>query len=157
VARFAGTAGRQGVQAARVVGSSFSRFFSGAGFVFRGTALFVTTPRLWPLVLVPVLLTGLALFGLHEATGALVDRLTAWLLGLVDFLPHWVLWILDQVLWIAAAMLFHTAITALTVPLTMLFGAAFFPFITRAVIRRSGGPEVAPPSACARPSSSPRC
>jgi CysZ protein len=131
---------------AKSVGSGIAHLFSGAGYVFRGTAMFVTAPVLWPLVLVPVLLTGVALLGLHEATGALVEGLSTWLLGFVDFLPDAVLWVLDKALWIAAALLFHMAMTTLTVPLTMLFGAAFFPFITRAVIRRSGGPGTGGPA-----------
>ncbi|MFG1953589.1 EI24 domain-containing protein [Micromonospora sp. NPDC048830] len=141
-----GAAGHQALRGVRTLGSGIGRFFIGVGYFFRGGKLFVTTPSLWALALAPVVLTGVALLGLHEATARLVEGLSNWLLGLVSGWPDAVLWILDQVLWIAANLLFHTAIAALTVPLTMLFGAAFFPLLTRAVVRRSGGTnQGAPP------------
>jgi hypothetical protein len=134
-----GVAGHQTLRGAKAVGSGIGRFFVGVGYFFRGGRLFVTTPSLWALALLPVALAGLALLGLHQATATLVEQLNNWLLGLVSGWPGAILWILDKVLWLAADLLFHLAMTALTVPLTMLFGAAFFPVLTRVVIRRGGG------------------
>ncbi|MEO3780838.1 hypothetical protein ABGB16_29305 [Micromonospora sp. B11E3] len=111
-----GAAGHQALRGVRRLGSGIGRFFIDVGYFFRGGKLFVTTPSLWALALAPVALTGVALLGLHEATASLVGRLSNWLLGLVSGWPDAVLWILDQVLWIAANLLFHTAIAALTEP-----------------------------------------
>ncbi|MEU1752675.1 EI24 domain-containing protein [Micromonospora matsumotoense] len=141
-----GVAGRQTLRGAKAAGTGIGRFFTGVGYFFRGGKLFVTTPGLWRFVLLPLALTGLALLGLQEAAGALAERLTGWLLGFASGWPEVVRWVADKVLWAAVSLFFHGAMTALTVPLTMLFGAAFFPALTRAVIRRSGGSnEGAPP------------
>ncbi|MFY1684783.1 EI24 domain-containing protein [Micromonospora sp. WMMD730] len=134
-----GVAGYQTLRGAKAAGTRIGRFFIGVGYFFRGAKLFVTTPGLWTFVLLPLTLTGLALLGLQEATGMLVERLTGWLLGFASGWPEVVRWIIDKVLWAAISLFFHGAMTALTVPLTMLFGAAFFPALTRDVIRRTGG------------------
>ncbi|MBO4161205.1 EI24 domain-containing protein [Micromonospora antibiotica] len=134
-----GVAGYQTLRAAKAAGTGIGRYFIGVGYFFRGGRLFVTTPGLWTFVLLPLALTGLALLGLQEAVGLLVDRLTGLLLGITSGWPEVVRWIVDKVLWVAVSLFFHGAMTALTVPLTMLFGAAFFPALTRDVIRRTGG------------------
>ncbi|MFI2662488.1 EI24 domain-containing protein [Micromonospora carbonacea] len=141
-----GVAGHQTLRAAKATGSRIGRFFIGVGYFFRGGKLFVTTPALWAFVLLPLALTGLALLGLQEATGMLVERLTGWLLGFASGWPEVVRWIVDKALWAAFSLFFHGAMTALTVPLTMLFGAAFFPALTRGVIRRTGGTNQGAPS-----------
>jgi CysZ protein len=46
----------------------------------------------------------------------------------------------------AAMAAFHLLLTALTVPITMLLGSFFLPFMTRSVVRRTGGADVVPPS-----------
>ena len=157
-----GVAGYQTLRGTKAAGTRIGRFFIGVGYFFRGGKLFVTTPGLWAFVLLPLALTGLALLGLQEATGMLVERLTGWLLGFASGWPEALRWIVDKVLWVAVSLFFHGAMTALTVPLTMLFGAAFFPALTRDVIRRTGGTNQARRrgiarrrSACVRRSSSP--
>ncbi|UWP82520.1 EI24 domain-containing protein [Dactylosporangium fulvum] len=142
----AGAAGRQTVRGAKRVGSGIGRFFTGVGYVFVGGGHFLRSPRLWLLVLVPVALTAVALLGLHEATAALVQVLVDWLLGFVDGWPTAIRWAIEGVVWVSATMFFHSAMTAMTVPLTMFFGAAFFPFITRSVTRQVGGTAVRPPA-----------
>ncbi|MFB9181610.1 EI24 domain-containing protein [Dactylosporangium sucinum] len=136
----AGAAGRQTVKGAKRVGSSIGNFFTGMGYVFLGAGQFLRSPRLWLLVLVPLGLTALAIFGLHEATGALVGRLVDWLVGFVGGWPSVIRRVIEAMLWIGATIFFHAAMTALTVPLTMLFGAAFFPFITRTVVGKDPKP-----------------
>src|SRR5690606_8065193 len=103
------------LRGARAVGGGIGRFFVGVGYFFRGGKLFVTTPRLWALALLPVALTGVALLGLQRATATLVERLGDRLLGLVPGWPDAVRWILDNALRIAADLLFHLAMTTLTV------------------------------------------
>ncbi|WP_238012469.1 EI24 domain-containing protein [Dactylosporangium sp. AC04546] len=139
-ALLAGAAGRQTVKGAKRVGSSIGNFFTGMGYVFLGAGHFLRSPRLWLLVLVPLGLTALAIFGLHEATLALAGAVVDWLVGFVDGWPSVVRRVIEVLLWIGATIFFHAAMTALTVPLTMLFGAAFFPFITRAVVGKDPRP-----------------
>ncbi|QDY06850.1 EI24 domain-containing protein [Micromonospora sp. HM134] len=141
-----GVAGYQTLRGAKAAGTGIRRFFIGVGYFFRGGKLFITTPGLWTFVLLPLALTGLALLGLQEAAGVLVERLTGWLLGFLSGWPEVVRWIIDKVLWVAVSLFLHGAMTALTVPLTMLFGAAFFPALTRDVIRRTGGTNQGAPS-----------
>ncbi len=141
-----GVAGYQTLRGAKAAGTRIGRFFIGVGYFFRGAKLFVTTPGLWTFVLLPLALTGLALLGLQEAAGMLVERLTGWLLGFAAGWPEVVRWIIEKVMWAALSLFFHGAMTALTVPLTMLFGAAFFPALTRDVIRRTGGTNQRAPS-----------
>ncbi|MET7394464.1 EI24 domain-containing protein [Dactylosporangium sp. NPDC005572] len=139
-ALLAGAAGRQTVKGAKRVGSSIGNFFTGMGYVFLGAGRFLRSPRLWLLVLVPLGLTALAIFGLHEATTALARALIDWLVGFVDGWPTAISRTIEVLLWIGVTIFFHAAMTALTVPLTMLFGAAFFPFITRAVVGKDPKP-----------------
>ena len=55
-------------------------------------------------MLLPLVLTGLALLGLQEATEILVERLTGWLLGFASGWPEVVRWIVDKVLWAAVSL-----------------------------------------------------
>ncbi|MFC0528405.1 EI24 domain-containing protein [Phytohabitans kaempferiae] len=133
-AALAGAAGRQTARGAKRVGAGIGHFFVGVGYVFVGAGRFLGTPRLWLLVLCPLALTAAALFGLHEVTDTLVRTLVGWMLGFTEGWPVLGSGLVEFVVSVCVTILFHAAVTALTVPLTMFFGAAFLPFLTRAVL-----------------------
>lgn len=145
VAGAAGVASRHTVAGAKRAASSVGRFFIGIGYFWRGLAMFVRTPALWFWALLPVALTAVCLLSVEKGVSAFIGLAVDWLLGFVASWPSALRWALGWVMRWAAEAAFHLLITALTVPVTMFFGAFFLPFMTRGVVRRTAGPEVAPP------------
>ncbi|MEV4517647.1 EI24 domain-containing protein, partial [Dactylosporangium sp. NPDC049525] len=146
VAGAAGTASRHTVAGAKRAASSVGRFFIGLGYFWRGAAYFVRTPRLWLWALLPVALTALCLLAVEKGVSAFIGLAVNWLMGFVASWPSVLRWALKwAMMWIAETA-FHLLVTALTVPVTMFFGAFFLPFMTRSVVRRTGGTDVVPPS-----------
>jgi CysZ protein len=126
--------------------SSVGRFFIGLGYFWRGVAYFVRTPRLWLWALLPVALTAVCLLGVEKGVSAFINLAVDWLLQFVASWPSALRWALKWAMkWIAETA-FHLLLTALTVPVTMFFGAFFLPFMTRSVVRRTGGADVVPPT-----------
>jgi uncharacterized protein involved in cysteine biosynthesis len=146
VAGAAGTASRHTVAGAKRAASSVGRFFIGLGYFWRGVSFFVRSPRLWFWALLPVALTALCLLALERGASAFIGLAVDWLMGFVSSWPSALRWALRWVMKWAAETAFHLLLTALTVPVTMLFGAFFLPFMTRAVVRLTGGADVVPPS-----------
>ncbi|MEV0129322.1 EI24 domain-containing protein [Dactylosporangium sp. NPDC050688] len=146
VAGAAGVASRHTVAGAKRAASSVGRFFIGIGYFWRGFAMFVRTPALWFWVLLPVVLTALCLLSVEKGVSAFINLAVDWLLGFVASWPSALRWALGWVMRWAAEAAFHLLVTALTVPVTMFFGAFFLPFMTRGVVRRTDGPDVVPPS-----------
>ncbi|MET7424764.1 EI24 domain-containing protein [Dactylosporangium sp. NPDC005555] len=146
VAGAAGTATRHTVAGAKRAASSVGRFFIGFGFFWRGLAFFLRNPRLWLWALLPVALTALCLLGVEKVVAMAIKVAVDWLLGFVASWPSAVRWALGWVMRWAAETAFHLLITALTVPVTMFFGAFFLPFMTRSVVRLTGGGHIPPPS-----------
>ncbi|MEU0557698.1 EI24 domain-containing protein [Dactylosporangium sp. NPDC006015] len=145
VAGAAGTATRHTVAGAKRAASSVGRFFIGIGFFWRGLALFVRSPRLWLWALLPVALTAVCLLGVEKGVSMVINAAVDWLLGFVASWPSALRWALGWVMRWVAETAFHLLITALTVPVTMFFGAFFLPFMTRSVVALTGG-GVTPPS-----------
>ncbi|MFF5233719.1 EI24 domain-containing protein [Dactylosporangium sp. NPDC000521] len=145
VAGAAGTATRHTVAGAKRAASSVGRFFIGIGYFWRGLALFVRSPRLWLWALLPVALTAVCLLGVEKGVSMVIDAAVDWLLGFVASWPSALRWALGWLMRWAAETAFHLLITALTVPVTMFFGAFFLPFMTRRVVTLTGG-GVTPPS-----------
>lgn len=146
VAGAAGAASRHTVAGAKRAASSVGRFFIGFGYFWRGVAFFVRSPRLWFWALLPVALTAVCLLAMERGVSAFIGLAVDWLLGFVASWPSALRWALKWVMKWAAQTAFHLLLTALTVPITMFFGAFFLPFMTRGVVRRTGGGDVVPPS-----------
>ncbi|GAB3846196.1 EI24 domain-containing protein [Dactylosporangium cerinum] len=145
VAGAAGTASRHTVAGAKRAASSVGRFFIGIGYFWRGIAYFVRSPRLWFWALLPVLLTAVCLLAAEEGVSRFVGLAVDWLLGFVSSWPSGLRWALRWIMKWAALAVFHMLLTALTVPITMFLGSFFLPFMTRSVVRRTGGADVVPP------------
>lgn len=115
-------------------------FTRGTGYAFSGIKLVVTTPKIWPLVLVPFLLTLLALIGVVWLALSLRESWLGWL-------PDWG-W-LQTIASIATWILLPIIAYFLFLPLASIIAAPFNELIAEHVEERMTG-KPSPPFSVGR-------
>jgi CysZ protein len=135
---------RRGARATAGRTVSTARNFAGGIACFgHGLRLFLTSPVLWLLALIPVVAVHLAAGALERGVEVLVDLLLDWFGGFLGHLPRVLGWLVRTSIRWGATTMAGAVIAFIALPLTVIFGAVAYVFAVRRVEHVLGGDPAA--------------
>lgn len=120
--------------------STGRNFVGGIACFWYGLRMFLTSPVLWLLALVPVVAVHVLLGVVDTTVNAIVSSLLESLQGLFDWLPSTLAWIARQLVKWSVLALFEGIVGFFALPLSVIVGAAAYVAMARRVERRLPGP-----------------
>ncbi|ROT26255.1 EI24 domain-containing protein [Micromonospora sp. HM5-17] len=121
---------------------------AGIGCFLRGLWRFLTSPVLWPYAVAPLVLLGLALYGLAHGMEAAGAAVVGWATSFADGWPRWIHDLLGGILLWGVRLAVHILLGYLVLPLSVVLAAPCYVLLARRVERTladGGAPSVAPP------------